>query len=117
MGHHQQHRAPPTPADPQSPGDLGPTTKTFSLKMASWLTDLGPDGSAQAPLEIDTAPAAPSPAAAPPPDLASPFASRPSHLFAAPPVAAAPVQAPAPASVREGGSAPASSPGVRAPTA
>ncbi len=79
-----QHRS--KPQEP-APGEQGPSTKTFSIKMASWLTDLAPEGGVEAPVavEIDAAPAAPAVAAAPPPDTASPFASRPYHLFTPPP--------------------------------
>ncbi len=106
MADKPQHRAPPPRPPPVAndgePGQQGPTTKTFSIKMASWLTDLEPGAGAEGPLVLDEAPAAPSPAAAPPPDTASPFASRPYHLFADPPAAAAAPEAPAP--------------GIRAPT-
>ena len=93
MANDPLRRVPPTEGAPEPGFEQGPTTKTFSLKMQSWLMDSG----VEAPVEIETAPAAPSPAAAPPPDAASPFASRPYHQFAAPPIAAARPPTPVPA--------------------
>ncbi len=97
MANDPVRRVPPTEGAPDPSAEQGPSTKTFSLKMEGWLMDSG----LEAPVEIETAPAVPSPAAAPPPDAASPFASRPYHLFAAPvtmgaPLGAAPSSAPKP---------------------
>ena len=112
MAEDPKHRALPQ-SDP--PNDQGQSTKTFSIKMASWLTDLAPEGGEPGRVEIDieAIPAAPVVAAPPPPDTASPFASRPYHRFEAPGFGAAPdARAPVPASVRDGGSGLASVPGI-----